>query len=149
MDLRQIPSAVAGDASARHGIILAKSQPAKKYGVCTGETIGQAKGKCPQLYMVPPNYNLYQQCSHAFQSILKEYTPDVEPYSIDECYMDMTETMHLFGKPVETADEIRRRIERELGFTVNIGVASNKLLAKMASELRRSEERRVGKECRL
>ena len=137
VDLRQIPSAVAGDASARHGIILAKSQPAKKYGVCTGETIGQAKGKCPQLYMVPPNYHLYQRCSRAFQSILKEYTPDVEPYSIDECYMDMTETLHLFGGPVETADEIRRRIEGELGFTVNIGVASNKLLAKMASELRK------------
>jgi len=137
VDLRQIPSAVAGDAESRHGIILAKSHPAKKYGVCTGETIGQARVKCPQLYMVPPNYSLYQRCSRAFQEILKEYTPDVEPYSIDECYMDMTETLHLFGKPLETADEIRGRIERELGFTVNIGVASNKLLAKMASEFRK------------
>lgn len=137
VDLRRIPSAVAGDAEARHGIILAKSHPAKEYGVCTGETIGQARAKCPQLYMVPPNYSLYQRCSRAFQEILKEYTPDVEPYSIDECYMDMTETLHLFGEPLEVADEIRTRIERELGFTVNIGAASNKLLAKMASELKK------------
>ncbi len=139
MDLRKIPSAVAGDAEARHGIILAKSHPAKAYGVRTGETIGQARAKCPQLYMVPPNYSLYQRCSRAFQEILKDYTPDVEPYSIDECYMDMTETLHLFGEPLKVADEIRGRIKDELGFTVNIGVASNKLLAKMASELKKPD----------
>lgn len=137
LDLRKIPSAVSGDMAARHGIILAKSIPAKRYGIKTGMTISEAKKHCPKLYMVPPNYGLYEKCSKAFMKILQEYTPEVEPYSIDEAFMDMTQTVHLFGSPIETAHQIRTHICDKLGFTVNIGVSSNKILAKMAGELRK------------
>ena len=139
LDLRNIPSAIGGDISMRHGIILAKSIPAKKYGIQTGMTVVEAKQKCHNLYLAPPNYGLYQRCSLAFLSILREYTPDVEVYSIDEAFLDMTQTLHLYGSPVEVADKIRHRISEELGFTVNIGVSSNKLLAKMAGELKKPD----------
>lgn len=137
LDLRTIPSAVSGDIAARHGIILAKSIPAKRYGIHTGQTVVEARQKCPMLYMAPPNYGLYQKCSRAFISILKEYTPLVEQYSVDEAFMDMTETIHLFQTPTACALQIRDRIYKELGFTVNIGISSNKLLAKMASEFQK------------
>lgn len=137
LDLRGIPSAISGDAAARHGIILAKSIPAKHFGIRTGETILEARKKCPALYMTPPNYGLYQKCSDAFMKILREYTPDVEQYSIDEAFMDMTETCRLFGTPYDTALQIKDRIFKELGFTVNIGISCNKLLAKMASEMKK------------
>jgi DNA polymerase-4 len=136
-DLRDIPSAVCGDIKKRHGIILAKSVPAKKYGIQTGETIGEALKKCPTLELVQPHYNLYETSSKAFIEILKEYTPDVEKYSIDECYMDMTGTQSLFGAPVVVANLIKDRIYKELGFTVNIGVSNNKLLAKMAGDFKK------------
>lgn len=139
LDLRKIPSAVGGDIAMRRGIILAKSHPARKYGVKTGETILEAKKKCPELKLVPPNYDLYQQSSRAFMEILKEYTPDVEPYSIDEAFMDMTGTRGLWGEPEEAAHTIRQRIYRELGFTVNIGVSTNRLLAKMASDFEKPD----------
>lgn len=136
-DLREIPSAIGGDKAMRHGIILAKSIPAKKYGVKTGESIMEAKKKYPDLFIAPPNYGLYQQCSKAFIDMLREYTPDVEQYSIDEAFMDMTGTKLLFGDPVRLANVIRKRVEEELGFTVNIGISSNKLLAKMASDFKK------------
>lgn len=136
-DLRDIPSAIGGDMEMRHGIILAKSIPAKKYRVQTGETILEARHKCPSLYIAPPNYNLYEKCSAAFMGILREYTPDVEQYSIDEAFMDMSGTEKLFGPPVEVANQIRERIYRELGFTVNVGVSDVKLLAKMASDFKK------------
>lgn len=139
LDLRLIPSAVGGDASKRHGIILAKSTPAKKYGVATGEPINQALKKCPQLLVVPSHFELYTTYSEKLIRILEEYTPDIEKFSIDEAFLDMTETIHLFGKPLETADRIRERIKKELGFTVNIGIAPNKLLAKMASDFRKPD----------
>ncbi len=134
LDLREIPSAVGGDVTQRHGIILAKSIPAKKYGIHTGETLLEAKRKCPELLLVPPNYSLYQKCSDAFLDILRDYSDTIEPYSIDEAYVDMTTTCHLFGSPEETALQIKDRIRQELGFTVNIGISDNKLLAKMASD---------------
>lgn len=134
LDLREIPSAVGGDVTQRHGIILAKSIPAKKYGIQTGETLLEAKQKCPKLLLVLPNYSLYQKCSDAFLDILRDYSDTVEPYSIDEAYVDMTTTYHLFGSPEETALQIKDRIRQELGFTVNIGISDNKLLAKMASD---------------
>ena len=134
LDLRQIPAAVGGDMTMRHGIILAKSIPAGKYGVRTGESIPEAKKKCPNLMLVPPNYSLYERCSAAFMSILREYSDVVEQYSIDEAFVDMSTTCHLFGTPEETAGQIRERICQELGFTVNIGISENKLLAKMASD---------------
>ena len=139
LDLREIPSAVGGDMALRHGIILAKSLPAKKYGVQTGETLLEAQRKCPGLVLVPPHYNLYEQCSTAFMEILREYSDVVEQYSIDEAFVDMSASCHLFGTPVETADEIRERIKKELGFTVNIGVSCNKLLAKMASDFKKPD----------
>lgn len=138
-DLREIPSAVGGDMSQRHGIILAKSIPAKKYKVQTGESIPEALKKCPNIVLVPPNYNLYEQSSKAFMNILREYTPTVEQYSIDEAFMDMTGTRLLWGEPVDVANRIKDRIRDELGFTVNIGVSSNKLLAKMAGDFRKPD----------
>ena len=140
LDLRDIPSAVGGDVTKRHGIILAKSIPAKKYNIKTGESVPEALRKCPDLVLVPPNYNLYQKSSKAFINILKEYGPVVEQYSIDEAYMDMTGTESLFGKPEDIANEIRERIYRELGFTVNIGISNNKVLAKMASDFKKPDK---------
>lgn len=139
LDLREIPSAVGGDVSLRHGIILAKSIPAKKYGVKTGQTLSEAKRSCPNLMLVPPNYSLYEQCSKAFMEILREYSDVVEQYSIDEAFIDMTASCHLFGTPEGTAVQIKDRIREELGFTVNIGVSSNKLLAKMASDFEKPD----------
>lgn len=139
LDLREIPSAVGGDMSMRHGIILAKSIPAKKYNIKTGETILEAKRKCPNLVLVPPNYGLYEQCSAAFMNILKEYSDVVEQYSIDEAFIDLTTTCHLFGTPEEVAEQIKNRIRDELGFTVNVGISQNKLLAKMASDFKKPD----------
>lgn len=139
LDLRMIPSAVGGDVTKRHGIILAKSISAKKYGIHTGQTVPEAVQQCPELYLVPPNYNLYQRSSAALMKLLRQYGPKVEQYSIDEAYMDMSGTEGLFGKPEYVADEIRERVKRELGFTVNIGVGNNKLMAKMASGFRKPD----------
>lgn len=136
-DLREIPSAVCGDVKQRHGIILAKSIPAGKYGVKTAETISDAVRKCPNLMLVPPQYSLYETSSCAFMQILREFAPVVEQYSIDEAYLDMTGTASLWGSPVVAAGLIKDKIHRELGFTVNIGISNNKLLAKMASDFRK------------
>lgn len=96
-DLREMVSAVGGDIAMRHGIILAKSIPSKKYNIKTGESIVEARQKCPELLLVPPNYGLYERCSKAFVDVLHEYSPAVEQYSIDECYVDMTGTTRLWG----------------------------------------------------
>ena len=137
LDLRTIPSAVGGDMSKRHGIILAKSIPAKKYNVQTGEPVTDAMRKCPNLVLVPPNYELYEKSSKACMNILHKYTDKVEQYSIDEAFMDMTGTEELFGTPVIVANAIKDEIYEALGFSVNIGVSSNKLLAKMASDFKK------------
>lgn len=137
LDLRTIPSAVGGDESKRHGIILAKSIPAKKYDIQTGESVREALEKCPELVIVPPNSTLYSQCSHAFMDILKQYAPVVEQYSVDEAYCDMTGTCGLFGSPVVTANLMKDHIYQELGFTVNVGISNNKLLAKMAGDFKK------------
>lgn len=134
LDLRTVPSAVGGDMSKRHGIILAKSIPAKKYHIQTGEPVTDALRKCPGLLIVPPNYSLYEKSSKAFLNILKKYSPHVEQYSIDEAFVDMTGTQKLWGTPVIAANRIKDEIYHTLGFTVNIGISSNKLLAKMASD---------------
>ncbi len=139
-DLREITSAVGGDTTLRHGIILAKSIPAKKCGIKTGETILEAKRKCPALVLAPPDYHLYEQCSAAFMEILREYSDVVEQYSIDEAFVDMSMTCHLFGTPEETAAQMKDRIREELGFTVNVGISSNKLLAKMASDFQKPDQ---------
>lgn len=139
LDIREVPSAVGGDVESRHGIILAKSIPAKKYNIQTGEPIYSAKQKCPELILIPPQYDLYVRCSSALMNILKEYTPVIERYSIDECFMDMTPVREKYVDLVETAYKVKERIKREQGFTVNIGVSTNKLLAKMGSELQKPD----------
>ena len=139
LDLRTIPSAVGGDISKRHGIILAKSIPAKKYHIQTGEPVTDALKKCPDLCLVPPNYSLYEKNSRAMMEILRDYSPAVEIFSIDEAFIDMTGMESLFGPPVQAAVRIKDRIREELGFTVNVGVSSNKLLAKMASDFKKPD----------
>lgn len=137
LDLRTIPSAVGGDASLRHGIVLAKSTPAKAYGIITGEPISQALRKCPALTVVPARFEIYLDKSRKLMELLSDYTPDIEKFSIDEAFLDMTSTIHLFGSPFAVANQIRERIWQELKFTVNVGVAPNKLLAKMASDFKK------------
>ncbi len=139
-DLRTIPSAVGGDIAKRHGVILAKSIPAKKYDVRTGEPVVDALRKCPHLVLVAPNHALYEENSHAFMNILRKYSDVVEQYSIDEAFVDMTGTEWLFGKPIAAAHRIKDEIRDTLGFTVNVGISSNKLLAKMASEFEKPDK---------
>ena len=134
VDLREIPSAVAGDKASRHSIILARSTPAKKYGIQTGEPLFQALEKCPDLAIVPPDYSLYVEASRHFVEMLRQFSPNVEQYSIDEAWVDMTGTQRIFGAPRLAAEKMRQRIWEELGFTVNIGISTNKLLAKMAGD---------------
>ena len=137
VDLREIPSAVVGNRTSRHSIILAKSGPAKKYGIHTGEPLFQALEKCPNLTVVEPDYGLYVECSRHMVALLRQVAPAVEQYSIDEAWADMTGTEGLYGPPVQAAEMLRERIHRELGFTVNIGVSSNKLLAKIAGDFQK------------
>jgi len=133
-DIREVPSVVAGDKESRHSIILAKSTPAKKYGIKTGEPLFQALEKCPDLVVVQPDYGLYVEASRHFVQMLREFSPAVEQYSIDEAWVDMTGTERLWGPPRLAAEKMRLRIWEELGFTVNVGISSNKLLAKMAGD---------------
>ena len=138
-DLRRQVSAVGGDMAMRHGIILAKSIPAKRYRIKTGETIVEARQKCPELILVPPNYNLYEKCSKAFMNILRQYSPCVEQYSVDEAFVDMTGMEGLWGTPRDTAQRMKDQIRDTLGFTVNIGISENKLLSKMASDFEKPD----------
>ena len=133
-DLREIPSCIGGDPKKRTGIVVAKSIPAKKYGVQTGEPMGLALQKCPNLVCVPSDFALYNKCSKAFKRICASYAPVMESFSIDEVFLDMTGTGQIYPNPEETACEIKDRIYRELGFSVNVGISTNKLLAKMASD---------------
>ena len=133
IDIRKIESVIGGDESRRAGIVLAKSVKAKKCGVVTGETLFQARKKCPNLKVYRGNFSAYQNYSNKLYELLLEYTDKIERYSIDECFLDMTE--YLMGRTLEEiAIEINRRVKEELGFTVNIGLSQNKLLAKMASD---------------
>ncbi len=138
-DLREIPSAVGGDPHKRTGIILAKSVPAKRFGIKTGEPVGMALRKCPSLVIVPPDFKLYTACSKAFIAQCRAIAPVVEQYSIDECFLDMTGTHLLYPDPVATAHELRRTIRQTLGFTVNIGIGPNKLLAKIAGDFEKPD----------
>ncbi len=134
VDLRDIPSVVAGDKASRHSIILAKSTPAKKYGIHTGEPLFQALEKCPELVIVPPDYGLYVEASRHFVELLRQFSPLVEQYSIDEAWVDMTGTERIWGPPRLAAEKMRERIWNELGFTVNVGISTNKILSKMAGD---------------
>ena len=133
-DIRNSYAVIGGDPSARKGIVLAKSNPAKKQGVVTAETLYSAKKKCPVLRVYKPNYSFYQKMSNSMFQLLYKYTPDIEIASIDECYLDYTPIKHIYGDPLDFAKKIQNEIYETLGFTVNIGIANNKLCAKMASD---------------
>lgn len=133
-DIRNFPSVIGGDEKQRHGVVLAKSIPAKKFGITTGEPLASARRKCPGLKTYAPNFSLYVEKSRALISLLNRYAPVVEQFSIDEAFCDFTGTTELYGPPVEFAGKLKDMIWEELGFTVNIGISSNKLLAKMASD---------------
>lgn len=137
VDLRSIPSIIGGDKESRHGVVLAKSIPAKKYNIKTGEPIVQALRKCPFLVIEPPNHSLYSEYSKKLMDLLSLYSPDIEQLSIDECFMDFTSIAHQYSSPIHAAALIKDRIYEELGFTVNIGISSNRLLAKMASDFKK------------
>ena len=139
VDVRTVPSAIAGDPGERRGIILTKSIPAKRCGIKTGESIRAALEKCPSLLIFPPDYDLYMASSEAMHEILSEYSDRIERYSVDESWIDYTGSDLALGDGVRVAHEIKDRIMKELGFTVNIGVSVNKLIAKMASELKKPD----------
>ena len=139
-DIRLIPSVVGGDPNKRTGVVLAKSIPAKKLGIKTGEPLSAALRKCPDLFIARPDFSLYEKNSKAFMDICREYAPVVEKFSIDECFLDMSGTGKVYPDPIKTAHEIKDRICSELGFAVNIGIGSNKLLAKMASDFEKPDK---------
>ena len=134
LDIRTIPAIVGGDEKKRKGVVLAKSFPAKKAGIVTGEPIYMARKKVDKLFVVPSDRQKYTEYSNAFYKILCKYTPVIERYSIDECFMDMTGMQMMFGDPVKLAYKIKDEIYNTLGFTVNVGVANSKICAKMASD---------------
>lgn len=139
-DIRHIPAVIAGDPKDRHGIILAKSMGAKKYRIHTGESLFEAFQKYPNLQVFPPDYDLYLACSEAMYGILCEYSPVIQRFSVDEAFVDLTGRTNSSEKDIETAYVIKERMKKELGFTVNIGVGANKLLAKMAGELEKPDK---------
>ena len=135
VDLRTIPSIIGGNQESRHGVVLAKSVPAKKYGIVTGEPVANALRKCPNLTMAPPNHKMYTEYSKRLMQFLREnYTDEIEQVSVDECYMDFTGVAHRYASPVAAAFEIKDAVYEEFGFTVNVGISVNHLLAKMASD---------------
>ena len=139
-DLRDIPACIGGDPKKRTGIVVAKSIPAKKYGITTGEPVAMALRKCPELVIVKSDFELYIKCSRAFKEICASYAPVMESFSIDEVFLDMTGTSLIYPDPIKTAHEIKDKIRDELGFTVNVGISTNKLLAKMASDFEKPDQ---------
>ena len=131
-DIRNIPSIIAGSEKERHGIVLAKSTIAKKYNIKTAETVYQAQKKCPNIKIFPPDYQWYLKKSQELFEYLAQYSPTIEQFSIDECFIDMTGTKYLYKNYIELAYKIKKEIKEQFGYTVNIGVANNKLCAKMA-----------------
>lgn len=140
VDLRTVPAIIGGDEQSRHGIVLAKSISAKKFGIRTGEPVASALRKCPSLLIEPPDHKLYSRRSRELMQLLHEYTSDIEQVSIDECYMAYSPIAHRFPSAVSGARTIADRIRDDLGFTVNIGIAPNKLLAKMASDFEKPDK---------
>ena len=139
-ELRDRPVAVCGDPESRHGIILAKNEPAKAFQVKTAETIWQARRKCPDLVLLPAHHGKYRAYSKKVNAIYERYTDLVEPFSIDESWLDVTGTLHLFGGDGRAlADEIRRAVREELGLTVSVGVSFNKVFAKMGSDYKKPD----------
>ncbi|MEG1984852.1 MAG: DNA polymerase IV [Oscillospiraceae bacterium] len=138
-ELKAVPMAVCGDPDSRHGIILAKNELAKKRGVATAETVWQARQKCPGLVLVPAHHDLYEEYCEKINFIYEQYTDRVEPFSIDESWLDVTGSEHLFGDGKAIADELRRRIREELGLTISVGVSFNKIFAKLGSDYKKPD----------
>lgn len=138
-DLREIPSIIGGDTSNRHGIVLAKSIPAKAFGIYTSEPVVSALRKCPNLVMESPDHQYYSEQSHLLMEHLRSFCPQIEQVSVDECYMDFTPIMHDYASPVEGATIIKDSVRERFGFTVNIGVSDRKILAKMASDFKKPD----------
>ncbi len=139
VDLREIPAIIGGDQKSRHGVVLAKSPAAKQYGIRTGEPVANAFRKCPDLVMYPPDHKMYREKSRLLMEYLRTFTKEIEQVSVDECYMDFTSIAGRYHSPVDGALEIKDGIKERFGFTVNIGISTNKLLAKMASDFRKPD----------
>ena len=140
VDIREIPAIIGGDEASRHGIVLAKSVSAKKYGVTTGEPIASALRKCASLVMEPPNHKMYREYSRRLMDYFKTYTPDIEQLSVDECFLDYTPIAHLYGEPVAFAYRLKDEVREKFGFTVNVGISEVKILAKMASDFEKPDK---------
>ena len=139
VDLREIPAIIGGDQKSRHGVVLAKSPAAKRYGIRTGEPVANAFRKCPNLVMFPPDHKMYREKSRILMEYLRTFTKEIEQVSVDECYMDFTSIADRYHSPIDGAVEIKDGIKERFGFTVNIGISSNKLLAKMASDFEKPD----------
>ncbi|MDO4600021.1 MAG: DNA polymerase IV [[Ruminococcus] gnavus] len=140
IDLRDIPAIIGGDQKSRHGVVLAKSIPAKRYGIRTGEPVANAFRKCPNLVMESPDHRMYREKSQMLMEYLRTFTKEIEQVSVDECYVDMTEAVRQFSSPVEAALVMKNGVHEKFGFTVNVGISSNKLLAKMASDFEKPDK---------
>ena len=140
IDIRTIEAVIGGDETKRHGIVLAKSPLAKKKGVKTAETIRDAKRKCNNLQIFSPNHDLYQKGSKKLFELIRHYTPDIEILSVDECFIDYTKVINLYGDPIKFAYKLKNEIKTKLGITVNIGIANNKLCAKMGSDFEKPDK---------
>ena len=140
LDIRTIPAIIGGDEATRHGVVLAKSMKAKEFGIRTGEPIYQARKKCPDVQVFQGNFDNYKKHSNELYNLLLEYTDKIEHFSIDECFMDLTSFLRKDEKLIDKAYEIKKRVKEELGFTVNVGVSNNKLLAKMASDFEKPDK---------
>ncbi len=138
-EYRSVPMAVAGDPTRRHGIILAKNEKAKAFGVQTAETIWQAQRKCPDLLLIPPHHEKYEEVSARINAIYRNYTDLVEPFSIDESWLDVTGSQRLFGDGKTIADRLRREIRRQIGVTISVGVSYNKIFAKLGSDYKKPD----------
>ena len=139
VDLREIPAIIGGDQKSRHGVVLAKSPAAKRYGIRTGEPVANAFRKCPNLAMYPPDHKMYREKSRRLMEYLRTFTKEIEQVSVDECYMDFIGIADRWNSPVDGAVEIKDGIKERFGFTVNIGISTNKLLAKMASDFEKPD----------
>lgn len=140
IDLRKIPAIIGGDQKSRHGIVLAKSVSAKQYGIRTGEPVANAFRKCPNLTMAPPDHKMYHKKSTELMAYLRTFSNEIEQVSVDECFMDFTKYIWKYSSPVAAAMQIKNGVKEKFGFTVNIGISSNKLLAKMASDFEKPDK---------
>lgn len=140
VDLREIPSIIGGDQKSRHGVVLAKSVLAKRYGIRTGEPVANAFRKCPNLVIAPPDHHMYRQKSVELMAYLRTFSTEIEQVSVDECFMDFTKYVWKYSSPVAAAMQIKNGVKEKFGFTVNVGISSNKLLAKMASDFEKPDK---------